>query len=81
MNAAAGEMLGTGCTFRKLSIDEEGSCYGEAFLRCINDKNLEQDIQSMKQIGSKYCDVEIEVEENEYYKPSSLESKGYKYVK
>ena len=63
MNAAAGEMLGTGCTFRKLSIDEEGSCYGEAFLRCINDKNLEQDIQSMKQIGSKY-DVEIEVEEN-----------------
>lgn len=80
MNAAAGEMLGTECTFRKLSTDEEGSCYGEAFLRCINDKNLEQDIQSMKQIASKY-DVEIEVEENEYYRPSSLESKGYKYVK
>lgn len=54
MNAAAGEMLGTGCTFRKLSTDEEGSCYGEAFLRCINDKDLEQDIQSMKQIASKY---------------------------
>ena len=52
MNAAAGEMLGTGCTFRKLSTDEEGSCYGEAFLRCINDKDLEQDIQSMKQIAS-----------------------------
>ena len=34
----------------------------------------------MKQIASKY-DVEIVVEENEYYKPSSLESKGYAYVK
>ena len=30
----------------------------------------------LKQIASKY-DVEIVVEENEYYKPSSLETKGY----
>lgn len=34
----------------------------------------------LKQIASKY-DVEIIVEENEYYKPSLLESKGYAYVK
>lgn len=33
----------------------------------------------LKQIASKY-DVEILVEENEYYKPSSLKSKGYAYV-
>lgn len=28
MNAAAGEMLGTGCTFRRLSTDEDGTCRG-----------------------------------------------------
>ena len=78
----SGEMLGTGCTFRKLYTEEDGSCKGEAFLRCINDEDLANDLDALKEIAAKY-DVEIVVRDsdNEYYKPTSLESDGYKYVR
>lgn len=75
-------MLGTGCTFRKLYTEEDGSCKGEAFLRCINDEDLAKDLDALKKIAAKY-EVEIVVRDsdNEYYKPTSLESDGYKYVR
>ncbi len=75
-------MLGTGCTFRKLYTEEDGSCKGEVFLRCINDEDLAKDLDALKEIAAKY-DVEIVVRDsdNEYYKPTSLESAGYKYVR
>ena len=80
MNASAGEMLGTGCTFRKINTDKDGNCIAEAFLRCINDEDLNKDINTLRDIASKY-DIEINVKENEYYKPSSIESKEYQYIK
>lgn len=82
LNAAAGEMLGTGCTFRKLSSDEDGTCRAEAFLRCINGEDLEKDIEAMRVIAAKH-DVEIIIDDsdNESYKPSSLQTDAYKYIK
>ena len=80
MNASAGEMLGTGCTFRKINTDKDSNCIAEAFLRCINDEDLNKDINTLRDIASKY-DIEINVKENEYYKPSSIESKEYQYIK
>lgn len=78
----SGETLGTGCAFRKLYTEEDGSCKGEAFLRCINDEDLAKDLDALKEIAAKY-EVEIVVRDsdNEYYKPTSLESVGYKYVR
>ena len=82
LNAAAGEMLGTGCTFRRLSTDEEGNCVGEAFLRCINDADFAKDLATLRTLAAKHA-VEITVrdEDNEYYRPASLESGGYRYIK
>lgn len=82
LNAAAGEMLGTGCTFRRLSTDEEGNCVGEAFLRCINDADFAKDLETLRALAAKHA-VEITVrdEDNEYYRPASLESGGYRYIK
>ena len=82
LNAAAGEMLGTGCTFRKLSTDEKGNCVGEAFLRCINDADFAKDLDTLRELAEKHA-VEITVrdEDNEYYRPASLESGGYRYIK
>ena len=82
LNAAAGEMLGTGCTFRRLSTDEEGNCMGEAFLRCINDADFAKDLETLRILAAKHA-VEITVrdEDNEYYRPASLESCGYRYIK
>ena len=58
------------------------SCKGEAFLRCINDENLAKDLDALKETAAKY-EVEIVVRDsdNEYYKPTSLGSDGYKYVR
>lgn len=82
LNAAAGEMLGTGCTFRKLSTDEKENCVGEAFLRCINDADFAKDLDTLRELAEKHA-VEIVVrdENNEYYRPASLESGGYRYIK
>ena len=33
LNAAAGEMLGTGCTFKNISTNDDGTCRAQAFLR------------------------------------------------
>ena len=82
LNAAAGEMLGTGCTFRRLSTDEEGNCVGEAFLRCINDADFAKDLATLREIAAKHAvDITVRDEDNEYYRPASLESGGYRYIK
>lgn len=82
LNAAAGEMLGTGCTFRKISTDPDGTCRAEAFLRCINDEDFAKDLETLRLLAAKQ-DVEITLrdEDNEYYKPTSLDSTGYRYIK
>ena len=82
LNAAAGEMLGTGCTFRRLSTDEEGNCVGEAFLRCINDADFAKDLATLRTLAAKHAvDITVRDEDNEYYRPASLESGGYRYIK
>ena len=74
------EMLRTGCTYRNMSTEKDGTCTAAAFLRCINGADLAQDFNTMKKIASKY-DIEVRVKENKYYIPASLDSKGYKYIK
>lgn len=82
LNAAAGEMLGTGCTFRRLSTDEEGNCVCEAFLRCVNDADFAKDLATLREIAAKHAVViTVRDEDNEYYRPASLESGGYRYIK
>lgn len=82
LNAAAGEMLGTGCTFKKVSTDEDGSCRAEAFLRCINDEDFAKDLDALRKMAEGYgVEMTVPDEDNEYYKPSSLDSAGYKYVR
>lgn len=82
LNAAAGEMLGTGCTFKNLSTAADGTCTAEAFLRCINDKDFEKDLDALREMAEKHG-VEFTVREsdNEYYRPASLDSDGHKYIK
>lgn len=82
LNAAACEMLGTSCTFRKLSTDEYGSCRGEAFLRCINDEDLCKDIEALRALAAGHeVELTLRNEDNEYYRPTSLDSPGYRYIK
>lgn len=82
LNAAAGEMLGTGCTFKNISTDDDGTCRAQAFLRCINDADFEKDLDTLREMAGRHgVRIVLRDEDNEYYKPTSLDSRGYRYVK
>lgn len=81
LNASAGSMLGTTCTFNNINSASNGDCSVEVFFRCINEEDLQKDLNTFYQIAKEY-DIELEeVIENEYHKPASLTSKGYQYIK
>ena len=81
LNASAGSMLGTTCTFKNVNSARNGDCTVEVFFRCIHEEDLQKDLDTFYQIAKEY-DIELEeVIENEYHKPASLTSKGYQYIK
>ena len=85
INASAGSMLGTTCTFngihggRQDHIDEE-FCEATVMLRCVNDKDQEDDIRELQKLADKYG-VTLEKTFYEYYAPADMTSRGYLYVK
>lgn len=82
LNAAAGEMLGTGCTFKNVSTEDDGTCRAQAFLRCINDADFEKDLDTLRKMAECHgVRIVLRDEDNEYYKPTSLDSRGYQYEK
>lgn len=82
LNAAAGEMLGTGCTFKNVSTDDDGTCRAQAFLRCINDADFAEDLDTLREMADRHgVQIVLRDEDNEYYKPTSLDSRGYQHVK
>jgi carboxypeptidase PM20D1 len=82
INAQAGAMLGTSCTFFEIKgTYEEKQCTAKATLRCVSDKDLEKDLEKLKEIAKKYG-VEIsDGEYNEYHAPADMNSPAFKYVK
>lgn len=82
LNEQAGAMLGTGGTFNKINTAEDGSCRAEMLLRFINPEDLESDIESVIKIAEGYgITVRDAAEGNEFHKPASLRSPGYRYIK
>lgn len=81
LNASAGSMLGTTCTFKNLNSTKTGDCAVEVFFRCINQEDLQKDLETFYQIAKEYGVELDEVVEDEYHRPANLESKGYQYIK
>lgn len=81
LNAQAGSMLGTTCTFKNLQTTAEGDCTAEVFFRCVKQDDLEKDLETFYQIAAEYGIVKDEVTENEYHRPASLSSKGYRFIR
>lgn len=81
LNAQAGSMLGTTCTFKNLRTAENGDCTAEVFFRCAKEKDLKTDLETFQKIAEEF-QVEIdEIIENEYYRPASMHSSGYQFIK
>lgn len=81
LNAQAGSMLGTTCTFKNLQTTESGDCVAEAYFRCVKEEDLEEDFKAFRKIAQDY-QIEMEdVLENEYHRPARLGSPGYRFIK
>ena len=66
LNAAAGEMLGTGGTFKNVSTEDDGTCRAQAFLRCINDADFEKDLDTLRKMAAHHgVQIVLRDEDNE----------------
>ena len=81
LNAQAGSMLGTTCTFKNLQTAANGDCTAEVFFRCVKEEDLKQDIQMFREIAEQRQIEITEVLEDEYHRPAKLNSQGYQYIK
>ncbi len=82
INAQAGAMLGTTCSFNDIiSSTENKNCVSKAMLRCVNDEDLKKDLEKIKKIAKKY-DIEIkDADDNEYHKPADMSHPAFFYTK
>ena len=81
---AASAMLSTGLSFTTLSAGDicnsqirASSAETTLFLRCIREKDLEQGLEKIKQIGAKYG-VVVEERSRDYCKPTSFDGPAFK---
>lgn len=81
MNAQAGSMLGTTCTFKNLQTDKDGTCTAEVFFRCVKEEDLKEDLEKFQKIAAEFQVEFDQVLEDEYHDPASLQSEGYAYIK
>lgn len=81
INAQAGGLIGTTCTFNTI----EGStvskqCTAKAFMRPVDEKDFEADLNKFKEIAKKY-DIEVEMtEDSEYHAPADMSKSQFAYT-
>ena len=81
INAQAGGLIGTTCTFNNI----EGStaskqCTAKAFMRPVDEKDFEADLNKFKEIAKKY-DIEVEMtEDSEYHAPADMSKPQFAYT-
>lgn len=81
INAQAGGLIGTTCTFNNI----EGStaskkCTAKAFLRPVDEKDFEKDLNKFKEIAKKY-EIQVEMtEDSEYHAPADMSKPQFQYT-
>ena len=81
INAQAGGLIGTTCTFNNI----EGStaskkCTAKAFMRPVDEKDFETDLNKFKEIAKKY-DIDVEMtEDSEYHAPADMSKPQFQYT-
>ncbi len=81
INATAGGMVGTTCSFQAVEGSMTGKvCTANALLRFVNEEDLQKDLDAFRKVAKKYG-VEVEIEYQEYYAPAKMSSPAYAYTK
>lgn len=87
VNPMGASMLGTMCAFSTIQCDRPlGNIQAKkveavAFMRCIDDKDLAEDIKALKKIGDKYGITIEDMPDAEYHEPADLTKPALAYVK
>ena len=82
VNPQAGAMTGTSCSFTEItSSREDKNCVATAMLRCVDDKDLEKDLQAIENIAKKYGISIKPAEGNEYHAPADMSLPAYSYAR
>lgn len=82
INAQAGGLIGTTCTFGKINGDtSEKICTARAFLRPVDEKDFAKDLEAFRKVAAKYG-IELEIDkESEYHAPADMNRPQFDYLK
>lgn len=81
INPQAGGLIGTTCSFNKISGSaEEKCCTARAFLRPVDAADLQKDLDALRAVAEKY-DITVEIDESsEYHEPADMEQPPFAYT-
>ncbi len=81
LNAQAGGLIGTTCTFNKIEGSTESKiCTASAMLRSVDGEDIMKDIEMLKALAAKYeIDVTI-AEDSEYHEPADMNEPAFAYT-
>lgn len=79
ISAEAGELLGTTCTFSRISGGGD-RCTATASFRAVDRDDMERDLDALRKAGKKYG-VEVEIDPaSEYHEPADLTRPAFAYT-
>lgn len=82
VNAQAGGLIGTTCTFGKISGDtEQKTCTARAFVRPVDEEDFKKDLEAFEKLAEKYG-ITLEMDEDsEYHGPADMTKPQFEYLK
>lgn len=81
LNAQAGGLLGTTCTFTKIEgSSEKNRCTATAFLRPVDFQDLKKDLESFERIAAKHGICVTQSEKSEYHEPADMSRPQFTYT-
>lgn len=82
INAQAGGLIGTTCTFNKIEGSTEAKkCTARAFLRPVDEKDFEIDLEKFIETAKKYDITVTKTENCEYHGPADMSRPQFEYTK
>lgn len=81
INAQAGGLIGTTCTFNKIEGSTENKlCTARAFLRPVDSKDFALDLEAFKETAKKYDITVTEAPDCEYHEPAQMDRPQFAYT-
>lgn len=82
INAQAGGLIGTTCTFGKIEgSTEKKICTARAFLRPVDEKDFEKDLEAFEALAKKYGITLEKDSASEYHGPADMSKPQFAYLK